>query len=316
VVSLEAGIKEPVVVTTGVERSRLSIKHREMLSGYLFILPAVLGFIAWTAGPMVYSAWMSLHEWNLIQPAKYVGLDNFREMRHDDLFWQSLKVTFKYATILVPIFQIVSLLTAMLLNTNVRGVTIYRAAFYLPTVVPVAAASFLWGWIFNPEFGLLNHYLRELGFSKILWFQDPQWALTAMVIMSVWTFGGTMVIYLAGLQGIPQHLYEAAEIDGATAWRKFINVTLPMMSSVIFFNLVLGVIGALQAFTSAYIITDGGPQNGTLFYTLYIFRKGFTDSEMGYASALAWVLFAIVLVLSIFVFRSFGRMVYYEDEGR
>ncbi|CAN5342102.1 sugar ABC transporter permease [soil metagenome] len=315
-VSLEAGIKEPVVVTTKVERSRLSIKHREMLSGYLFILPAVLGFIAWTAGPMVYSAWMSLHEWNLIQPAKYVGLDNFREIWHDDLFWQSLKVTFKYAAILVPVFQIVSLLTAMLLNTNVRGVTIYRAAFYLPTVVPVAAASFLWGWIFNPEFGLLNHYLRELGFSKILWFQDPQWALTAMVSMSVWTFGGTMVIYLAGLQGIPQHLYEAAEIDGATAWRKFVNVTLPMMSPVIFFNLVLGVIGALQAFTSAYIITDGGPQNGTLFYTLYIFRKGFTDSEMGYASALAWVLFAIVLVLSVFVFRSFGRMVYYEDEGR
>lgn len=315
-VSLEARVKEQVAVPAKAERSRLSIKHREMLSGYLFILPAVLGFIAWTAGPMVYSAWMSLHEWNLIQPAKYVGLDNFREMRHDDLFWQSLKVTFKYAAILVPIFQVVSLLTAMLLNTNVRGVTLYRAAFYLPTVVPVAAAAFLWGWIFNPEFGLLNHYLRKLGFGKILWFQDPQWALTAMIIMSVWTFGGTMVIYLAGLQGIPQHLYEAAEIDGATAWSKFINVTLPMMSPVIFFNLVLGMIGALQAFTSAYIITDGGPQNGTLFYTLYIFRKGFTDFEMGYAAALAWVLFAIVLVLSIFVFRSFGRMVYYEDDGR
>ena len=314
--SAEAKASQRTVATTTQRRARLSLRRREALSAYLFIAPAVLGFILWTAGPMVYSAWMSLHEWNMVQPAKYIGLGNFREMWNDKLFWQSLKVTIVYAAVLVPLFQVLSLLTALLLNSSVRGVTFFRAAFYIPVVVPVVAASFLWGWIFNPEFGLLNSYLRKLGFDKILWFQDPHWAMTAMIIMSLWTFGATMVIYLAGLQGIPAHLYEAAEIDGAGALRKFGTVTLPMMSPVIFFNFVLGLIGALQAFTQAYIITDGGPQNSTLFYTLYIFRKGFTDSEMGYASALAWVLFFIVLVLSLLVFRSFGRMVYYEDEGR
>ena len=314
--SAEAKASQRTVATTTQRRARLSLRRREALSAYLFIAPAVLGFILWTAGPMVYSAWMSLHEWNMVQPAKYIGLGNFREMWHDKLFWQSLKVTTIYAVVLVPLFQVLSLLTALLLNSSVRGVTFFRAAFYIPVVVPVVAASFLWGWIFNPEFGLLNSYLRKLGFDKILWFQEPRWAMTAMIIMSLWTFGATMVIYLAGLQGIPAHLYEAAEIDGAGALRKFGTVTLPMMSPVIFFNFVLGLIGALQAFTQAYIITDGGPQNSTLFYTLYIFRKGFTDSEMGYASALAWVLFFIVLVLSLLVFRSFGRMVYYEDEGR
>ena len=314
--SAEAKASQRPVATTTQRRARLSLRRREALSAYLFIAPAVLGFILWTAGPMVYSAWMSLHEWNMVQPAKYIGLGNFREMWNDKLFWQSLKVTTIYAIVLVPLFQVLSLLTALLLNSSVRGVTFFRAAFYIPVVVPVVAASFLWGWIFNPEFGLLNSYLRKLGFDKILWFQDPHWAMTAMIIMSLWSFGATMVIYLAGLQGIPAHLYEAAEIDGAGSLRKFGTVTLPMMSPVIFFNFVLGLIGALQAFTQAYIITDGGPQNSTLFYTLYIFRKGFTDSEMGYASALAWVLFFIVLVLSLLVFRSFGRMVYYEDEGR
>lgn len=313
---VEASRQQGYIAAERVRRSRLSLASREALSGYLFILPAVLGFLLWTAGPMVYSAWMSLHEWNLIQPAKYVGLDNFRDMRHDALFWKSLRVTLTYAIILVPLFQLFSLLIALLLNMNIRGVTFFRAAFYIPTIVPVVAASFLWGWIFNPEFGLLNSYLRKLGLTKILWFQEPRWAMTAMIIMSLWTFGGTMVIYLAGLQGIPAHLYEAAEIDGAGALRKFFTVTIPMMSPVIFFNFVLGMIGALQAFTQAYVITDGGPQNSTLFYTLYIFRKGFTDFRMGYASALAWVLFAIVMVLSLLVFRSFGRMVYYEDDGR
>ena len=304
------------IVTPRMRRSRLSLARREAMSGYIFILPAVLGFVLWTAGPMLYSAWMSLHEWNLMQPARYVGLANFRRMADDALFWKSLRVTLTYAILLVPLFQVVSLLAAMLLNVNVRGVSFFRAAFYLPTVVPVVAASFLWGWIFNPEFGLLNSYLRKLGLTKILWFQEPRWAMTAMIIMSLWTFGGTMVIYLAGLQGIPAHLYEAAEIDGAGAFRKFFTVTIPMMSPVIFFNFVLGMIGALQAFTQAYVITDGGPQNSTLFYTLYIFRKGFTDFQMGYASALAWVLFALVMVLSLLVFRSFGRRVYYEDDGR
>jgi multiple sugar transport system permease protein len=173
----------------------------------------------------------------------------------------------------------------------------------------------LWAWVFNSEFGLLNAAIRKFGFSKILWLQDPTWAMPALIVMSLWTFGGTMIIYLAGLQGIPAHLYEAAELDGAGEWNKLLNITLPMMSPVIFFNLVLGLIGALQTFTQAYIVTDGGPQNSTLFYALYIYRRAFTDFKMGYASALAWVLFGIVLAFSILVFRSFGRSVYYEDDA-
>jgi multiple sugar transport system permease protein len=297
-------------------RGGLSLRRREAIVGYIFILPAVLGFVLWTAGPMLYSLWMSFHTWDMRNPAVWVGLQNYRDIWRDDLFWTSLRATFTYAILLVPLFQVVSFATAMLLNTEVRGVTIFRSAFYLPVVIPAAAGAFLWGWIFNPEFGLLNFYLRKLGLPKILWFQEPRYAMTAMVIISLWGFGATMVIYLAALQGIPAHLYEAAELDGAGFFRKLGTVTIPMMSPVIFFNFVLGIIGALQVFTSAYIITQGGPQNATRFYTLMIYDRAFDQFRMGYASALAWVLFFIILVISLFVFRSFGRMVYYEDEGR
>lgn len=297
-------------------RSGLSLRRREALIGYIFILPAVLGFVLWTAGPMLYSLWMSFHTWDMRNPAVWVGLQNYRDIWHDDLFWTSLRATFTYALLLVPLFQIFAFATAMLLNTNVRGVKFFRAAFYLPVVIPAAAGAFLWGWIFNPEFGLLNFYLRKLGLPKILWFQEPRYAMTAMVVISLWGFGATMVIYLAALQGIPEHLYEAAELDGAGFLRKLGTVTIPMMSPVIFFNFVLGIIGALQVFTSAYIITQGGPQNSTRFYTLMIYDRAFDQFRMGYASALAWVLFFIILLISLFVFRSLGRAVYYEDEGK
>lgn len=310
-------VERTVAATPATVRStRLTFRHRESIAGYLFILPAVLGFLLWTAGPMLYSAWMSLHTWDLINPPVWNGLGNFREMRHDRLFWKSLRVTLTYAGVLVPLLQVVSLGTALLLNTKVRGIRFFRAAFYLPVVVPVAASSFLWGWIFNAEFGILNYFLRQLGLPKILWFQEPRYAMSAMIIMSVWVFGGTMVIYLAALQGVPEHLYEAAALDGAGWLRRLFVVTIPMMSPVIFFNFVLGIIGSLQVFTQAYIITDGGPQYATRFYTLMIYQKGFRDFQMGYAAALAWVLFAVILLVSLAVFRSFGRMVYYEEGGR
>ena len=202
------------------------------------------------------------------------------------------------------------------MNVNVRGIALFRTIYYLPSIVPVVANALLFAWIFNSEFGLLNAVLRFFGLPKVLWLQDPATAMPALIIMTLWGIGGAMVIYLAGLQGMPQHLYEAAEIDGANYWHRFRHVTIPMMSPVIFFNLVLGLIGALQTFTQAYIITNGGPQNSTLFYALYLYRQAFTDFKMGYAAALAWVLFAIVLVLSMLVFRTLGRQVYYEDEER
>jgi ABC-type sugar transport system permease subunit len=317
VASAEAKV-QPVVgkPAIAVRRSRLSLRHKEAIAGYLFILPAVLGFILWTAGPMLYSLWLSFHSWNLVQPPKWIGLGNFRKMWDDRLFWKSVRVTLTYAAILVPLFQLLSFSMAVLLNRKVRGIRFFRAAFYLPVVVPVAAASFLWGFIFNSEFGLINYLLRQLGFDKILWFQEPRYAMTAMVIISLWVFGGTMVIYLAALQGVPEHLYEAAALDGANAFRRLFVVTIPMLSPVIFFNFVLGVIGSLQIFTQAFIITEGGPQNATRFYSYMVFVKGFRDFQMGYASALSWVLFAFILLLSLLIFRSLGRMVYYEEEGR
>ena len=290
--------------------------RREALYGYLFVAPAVLGFLIWIAGPMLFSAWVSLTTWDLLSPPVFVGLSNYQALFKDPLFWQSLKVTAIYTLISVPLFQALAFAVALLINVRVRGIAIFRTIYYLPSIVPVVANAMLWAWVFNSDFGLLNAALRAVGLPKILWLQDPAFALPALITMSLWGVGGAMLIYLAGLQGVPQQLYEAAEIDGASLWRRFVHVTLPMMSPVLFFNFLMGLIGALQTFTQGYIMTNGGPQNATLFYALYLYRRAFTDFRMGYASALAWVLFAIVLAISILVFRSFGRQVYYEDEGR
>ena len=290
--------------------------RREAITGYLFTAPATLGFLVWVAGPMLFSAWLSLTEWDLLTPPVFVGLSNYAAMFQDPLFWQSLKVTFYFTVVSVPLFQALAFAVALLMNVKVRGITIFRTLYYLPSIVPVVANALLFAWIFNSDFGLLNAVLRAVGLPKVLWLQDPRWAMPALITMSLWGIGGAMLIYLAGLQGVPQQLYEAAELDGANFWHRFRHVTVPMVSPVIFFNLVLGLIGALQTFTQGYIITNGGPQNSTLFYALYLYRQAFTNFKMGYAAALAWVLFVIVLLLSVLVFRTLGRQVYYEDEGR
>ncbi len=302
---------------SGISRMRHSpLARREAIYGYLFVAPAVLGFLLWIAGPMLFSAWVSLTQWDMFSAPRFVGLANYQAMLQDPLFWQSLGVTFYFTLVSVPLFQVVAFATALLMNVNVRGIALFRTIYYLPSIVPLVANSMLWAWIFNSDFGLLNAALRAVGLPKVLWLQDPTWAMPALITMSLWSLGGAMLIYLAGLQGVPQALYEAAELDGANYWHRLRHVTIPMLSPVIFFNLLMGLIGALQTFTQGYIITGGGPQNATLFYALYLYRRAFTDFRMGYASALAWVLFAIVLVLSIFVFRYLGPQVYYEDEGR
>lgn len=294
-------------------KSRFSLRKRNALAGYLFISPVVLGYLIWVAGPMLVAVWLSLTDWDMLRPATFVGLENYRTMLQDDLFWQSLTVTFYFTLVSVPLSLALSFAVAMLMNVNVRGIAFFRLLFYLPSIVPAVANAVLWVWVLNSEFGLLNSAFNWLGLPKILWLQDPSWAMPALIVMSLWAIGGAMITFLAGLQGIPQHLYEAAEIDGANYWDRFWNVTIPMMSPVIFFNLVIGLIGALQTFTQGYLMTRGGPQNATLFYGLYIYRSAFRDFKMGYAAALSWVLFAIVLVLSLFVFRYLGRMVYYEE---
>jgi multiple sugar transport system permease protein len=213
----------------------------------------------------------------------------------------------------VPVGLIVSFLLALLMNTKVRGITLFRTVYYLPSIVPAVASAVLWAWIFNTDFGLANVVLRAVGLPKIQWLQDPDWALPALILMSLWGLGASMVIYLAGLQGIPDVFYEAAEIDGAGRWSQLWNITIPLMSPVIFFNLIIGIIGTFQVFTAGFLITDGGPQNSTLFYVLYLYRNGFEYLRMGYAAALAWVLFFIIMALTLFVFKFAGGMVHYED---
>jgi multiple sugar transport system permease protein len=265
---------------------------------------------------MVFSLFISLTKWDLINPPKFVGLSNYATIFSDDFrFRQSLKVTVMYAALSLPLGMLGSLSVAMLLNMKVKGMRIFRSIFYIPAILPGIAVTMLWMWILKPQGGVLNYFLSIVHISSKPWLSDPGWALPSFVIMSLWGIGGGMIIYLAGLQSVPTQLYEAAEIDGAGAWTKFRMITLPMISPTIFFNLVMGIIGSFQVFTSSYVLTPGGgPGYSTLFYVLYLYQKAFKYLQMGYASALAWILFVIVLVLTLIVFRTSAKWVYYEAE--
>jgi multiple sugar transport system permease protein len=287
---------------------------RRSLIGYVFISPFILGFLFWFLIPMSTSAWMVFQDWNMMTPPKFIFLENFWSIFYDDLFWQSLKVTTIYSFVSVPLGMALSFAVALLLNIKVRGISVFRTLFYMPMVVPSVANAVLWAWMLNTDFGLINLLLRSLGFPKVRWLVDPNLALPSLIMVSLWGLGGAMVIYLAGLQGIPEMYYEAAEIDGAGRLAKLRYVTLPLMSPVIFFNLVMGVIGSFQVFAAGYLVTGGGPDNATLFYVLHLYRVGFKYFRMGEASALAWILFLIIVLMVIFVFRYFGRSVYYENE--
>jgi multiple sugar transport system permease protein len=301
-----------------VRKGRLSAaQRREEIEAYLFLTPWILGFLFFTIGPIIASGYLAMTDYAILQPPKFIGLSNFRRMfMADDLFWQALKVTAIYTVVSVPLGVTLGYAVALLLNQNVRGLSVFRTIFYMPSVVSGVAVAIMWIWVFHPDMGIVNNFLYQLGIKGPRWFSDPDWALWTFILTSLWGIGGGMVIYLAGLQGVPTQLYEAAELDGAGSWRKFIHVTLPMTSPVIFFNLLMGMIGSWQVFTSGYVITNGGPANATLFYVLYLYRNGWQYFKMGYASALAWVLFFIVLALTAIVFRTSGRWVYYEGVGR
>jgi multiple sugar transport system permease protein len=232
----------------------------------------------------------------------------------DSFFWQSLRVTATYAAFSLPLGLAAALGVALLMNQRVPAIALWRTIYVLPSVISGVAVAVLWRWLLNPEFGLVNLLLGFIGLKGPNWLGTAEWALPSLVIMGLWGIGGTMLVYLAGLQGIPTDLYEAVEIDGGGAWTKFLAVTLPMLSPVILFNLVTGLIYAFQYFTEAYVLTDGGPENATLFYTLYLYRNAFNYFNMGYASALAWVLFLLVLVLTLAVFRTTPMWVHYEGE--
>lgn len=287
---------------------------RRNLEGWLFASPWIIGFLLWTVGPMIASFVLAFTEWDLVSPPRWVGTQNIQDMLGDPLVWQSLKVTTIYAVTSVPLHIAFGLLLAVLMNTQIAGLRFYRTAFYLPSVLSGVAVALLWRWIFSPEFGLLNLMLSYVGINGPSWLGDERWALPSLVLMSLWSVGAGTIIYLAGLQGIPTDLYEAAEIDGARTWSRFRHITLPMMSPILFFQLVVGFISALQVFTQALIVTNGGPNNQTLFILLYLYRNAFQYFRMGFASGLAWVLFLYILVLTLLVFRSSSLWVFYEGE--
>lgn len=291
-----------------------TLRGRRTLIGYIFISPFILGVLFWVLIPALTAIWLVFHDWNLISPARYSGLDNISRLGGDKLFWQALKVTTIYTVFSVPLSLIISFSLALLINQQIRGIALFRTIYYLPSIMPVVAAAVLWSWIFNTEFGLLNILLRYLGLPKIAWLQEPEWALPAFILMSLWSVGAPMIIFLAGLQGIPEVLYEAAKIDGAGRWAQLRHITIPLMSPTIFFNLVIGIINSFQAFTAALIMTGGGPQNATLFFVLYLYQVGFRFLEMGYAATLSWVLFFVIMVMTWLVFKTMGRQVYYQED--
>lgn len=265
---------------------------------------------------MIMSLCMSFTKWDLLTEPTWVGFKNYiRAFTEDPLFYQSLKVTFVYSLFSVPLGLIASLTVALLLNQITRSVKFFRTIYYLPVIVSGVAMMVLWAYIFNPQMGLLNQILKMFGINGPGWIYDSKWAMPSLIIMSLWNIGGTVIIWLAGLSGVDEQLYESARLDGASRWQQFINITLPTLSPTIFFNLVNGVIGALQTFNQAYIMTDGGPKNSTLFFNFYLWKKAFKDFEMGYASALAWVLFVIIMILTLLVFKWSSMWVYYESEG-
>jgi len=295
--------------------------RREAIIFYLCISPWLIGFIAFVAGPMLASLFLSFTRWDMLSPPVAVGVKNYVTMLTGDPdFWQSLKVTAVYTVFSVPLRLLTALFLAMLLNEATRGVGIFRTIFYLPSIVASVAAAVLWAWIFNPRYGPINGALHLFGIRGPTWFSDPKWALPELIIMSTWNVGGEMLIFLAGLKSIPKQLYEAAEIDGAGAIARFFNITIPMLSPTIFFNLVMSLIGSFQTFDSAYVIstaragTPGSPMKSTLFYMIHLYRNAFGWQKMGYASALAWVLFLIVLIITLLTIRSSTLWVYYAGE--
>lgn len=290
-------------------------KWNESLWFYIMISPWIVGFLSFTLGPMIYSIYLSLSKWDLFQPPQYIGLKNYIKLfTMDDIFWKALYNTFYYAIISVPLHLIIATGIAYMLNKKMKGMRIYRTAFYLPSLVPVVASSMLFVWIFAPDTGILNQFLAFFGIDGPAWLLDAAWVKFSLVIMSLWGVGGGIVLLLAGMRGVPDELYEASEIDGAGKRQQFFRITLPMLTPVLFFNLIMGIIGGLQTFAQVYIMTSGGPNNASLMVVPYLYDHAFNFYNMGYGSALAWALFAIIMILTLLVFRSSSMWVYYESE--
>lgn len=288
--------------------------RRRLLVGLLFIGPWLVGFLVFFLYPFLATFFYSFTSYNIVQAPHWIGLSNYQGLFNDHLFWVSLWNTGYYTVLEVPLSTIVAVGLAMLLNMQVKGLAWYRTAFYLPTVVPLVAGSMLWLWLFNPSFGIINAALSAVHIPGPGWMFSTVWAKPTFILMGIWAVGAPMVIYLAALQGVPAEMYEVAALEGAGPWQRTRHVTLPMISPAILFNVVLSLVASLQYFTQAYVMTQGGPTNATLFYSLYLYNQAFQYLHLGYASAMAWLLFVIVVVITLLLFRSSSRWVYYANE--
>ncbi len=282
--------------------------------GWLFITPWIIGFLCFTLGPMLASLFLSFTEYNGRNNPVWIGLGNYAKLFKDPKVLNSLGITFKFAFMSIPLSILAGFFLACLLNTKIRLMNFWRTLFYLPAMISGVVVAMLWRGLFDDQYGIINYLLRSIGLKGPLWLNDPKYTLYCFLFLTVWGCGGGMIIYLSGLQSIPTSLYEAAELDGCGKFKKMIHITIPQMTPILFFQLIMGIIGAFQIFAEPMILTKGGPAESTMFYNLYLYNNAFKYQSMGYASALAWVLFVIVLLLTLVVFKSSELWVFYEGE--
>ncbi|WP_245835678.1 carbohydrate ABC transporter permease [Virgibacillus ndiopensis] len=310
--------------TTGKHKQPKPIKHKKPKTitlnngrtGWFFASPWIIGLFMFYILPLVASIYFSFTSYSILQPGEFIGFQNYKELIHDELFLKSIYNTVYFAVFFVPLSIISGVALAMMLNMKIKGMTIYRTIFFLPTLVPHVAIAVLWMWLLNPGFGLVNGFLDMIGIKGPAWLGSEEWAKPSLIFMSLWGIGQAVVIYLAGLGDISDEYYEAAEVDGASWFQKTFHITLPLLTPVIFFNLVMGVIGAFQQFTLPYTLTQGQgkPANSLTFYVMYLYDNGFKYFKMGYASAMAWILFVVIMILTILIFWSSKRWVHYQGK--
>ncbi len=292
------------------------LRRKEARLGYLFISPWIIGLIVFSLLPLLSTLILSFMEWDIYSDPTWTGFDNYQNLFTDKLFYQSMKVTLLYSLFSIPLNLVFGLMLSLLLNSKLKGINLFRTIFYIPSVITGVAVAMLWIWIFNSHFGLINYVLDMFSIKGPRWLKDPKWILPSYILISLWGVGGNAVLFLGGLQNIPEQLYEAARIDGANRWKIFWKVTLPLLTPTLFFLLLMGIIGSFKIFTTAYMINGGGggPENAGLFYMLYLYQKAFVSLDMGYASAMAWVGGLISLTLAVLVYRTQNKWVYYEAD--
>lgn len=297
-------------------KSMRNRKMRDQAAGWLFAAPAIIGFVVLTLLPMIFSLYWSMTDFNVFRSVtNFIGLDNYRNMfgSSELYFKDALKATGYYSILNVPASILFSFSVALMLSSSIRGRGIFRSIFYLPSIIPAVASCMVWVWLLNQQYGLINTVLKAVGITPPGWIWDKKTVIPTLVMINLWSTGGTMVIFLAGIMSIPKVYYEALVMDGGNAFHKLIYITVPMVTPTIFFNSIMAIIGSLQVFTQGYIMTEGGPGNSSLFYVYYIYREGFQNANMGYACALAWLLFLVILVLTMIVLKTQNKWVYYAD---